>query len=150
MKIAYLVYWYTFICLSSVFLQFFWSRKSLSLLVSLLFCKESIFIPTFAWTLTGSCKKGIGSLLLNKNQVTCITKKVTVHGFKGSEVQRFKGCILITIRHFVNVLHGKTDRFHIPTNLEHGIWQLCGKTSAFYEDFGSSILSLSLTLNVEP
>ncbi len=88
MKIAYLVYWYTFICLSSVFLQFFWSRKSLSLLVSLLFCKESIFIPTFAWTLTGSCKKGIGSLLLNKSQVTCITKKVTVHGFKGSEVQR--------------------------------------------------------------
>ena len=31
--------------------------------------------------------------------------------------------------------------------LEHGIWQLCGKTSIFYEDFGSSILSLSLTLN---
>jgi hypothetical protein len=47
-------------------------------------------------------------------------------------------------------LYGKTDRFHIPTNLEHGIWQLCGKTSIFYEDFGSSILSLSLTLNVEP
>ena len=51
------------------------------------------------------------------------------------------------IRHFLNVLYGKTDRFHIPTNLEHGIWQLCGKISIFYEDFGSSILSLSLTLN---
>jgi hypothetical protein len=68
----------------------------------------------------------------------------------GPGVQRFKGCILITIRHFVNVLYGKTDRFHIPTNMEHGIWHLCGKTSIFYEDFGSSILSLSLTLNVEP
>jgi len=70
-------------------------------------------------------------------------RRVSVHG---SKVQRFKGCILITMRHFVNVLYGKTDRFHIPTNLEHGIWQLCGKTSIFYEDFGSSILSLSLTL----
>jgi hypothetical protein len=27
---------------------------------------------------------------------------------------------------------------------------LCRKTGIFYEDFGSSILSLSLTLNVEP
>ncbi len=70
--------------------------------------------------------------------------------FTGSKVQRFKGCILITIRHFVNVLYGKTDLFHIPTDLEHGIWQLCGKTSIFCEDFGSSILSLPLTLNVEP
>ena len=67
----------------------------------------------------------------------------------GPGVQGFKGCILITKRHFLNVLYGKTDRFHIPTNIEHGIWQLCGKTSIFYEDFGSSILSLSLTLNVE-
>jgi len=32
-------------------------------------------------------------------------------------VQGFKGCILITIRHFAAVLYGKTDRFHIPTNL---------------------------------
>jgi hypothetical protein len=64
----------------------------------------------------------------------------------GSKVQRFKGCILITIRHFANVLYGKTDRFDIPTNLEHGIRQLCGKTNIFYEDFGSSILCLSLTL----
>jgi len=54
------------------------------------------------------------------------------------------------MRQFVNVLYGKTDRFHTPTNLEHGICQLCGKTSIFYEDFGSSILSLALTLNVEP
>jgi len=65
-------------------------------------------------------------------------------------VQRFKGCILITICHFVNVLYGKTDRFHIPTNLENGIWQLYAKPNIFYEDFGSSILSFSLTLNPEP
>ena len=70
--------------------------------------------------------------------------------FTGSKVQRFKGCILITIRHFVNVLYGKAYLFHIPTNLEHGIWQICGKTSIFYDYFGSSILSLALTLNVEP
>ena len=62
----------------------------------------------------------------------------------------FNGCILITIRHFINVLYGKTERFHIPMNLEHVIWQLYDKTSIFCEDFGSSILSLSLTLNVEP
>ena len=62
-------------------------------------------------------------------------------------VHRFKGCILITMRHFVDVLYGKTDPLHIRTNLEHGIWQLCGKTSVFYEGFGSSILSLSLTRN---
>ena len=49
---------------------------------------------------------------------------VTVHGFKG--------CILTTIRHFVDVLYGKTDCFHMPTNLEHCIWQLCGKTSIFF------------------
>jgi hypothetical protein len=47
-------------------------------------------------------------------------------------------------------LYGKIDLFHIPTDLEHGIWQLCGKTSIFCEDFGSSISSLPLTLNVEP
>jgi len=88
--------------------------------------------------ITHGCKSCGGQYHL---QITLYTF-VTVHGFKG--------CILITIRHFVNVLYGKTDRFHIPTNLEHGIWQLSGKTSIFYEDFGSSILSLSLTLNVEP
>ena len=31
--------------------------------------------------------------------------------------------------------------------LNLAIWQLCSKTSIFYEGFGSSILSLSLTLN---
>jgi len=34
-------------------------------------------------------------------------------------------------------------------NLESN-WQLFGKMSVFYEDFGPSIPSLSLTLNVEP
>jgi hypothetical protein len=27
-----------------------------------------------------------------------------------------------------------------PLSLEHGILQLCGKTSIFYEDFGSSFV----------
>jgi len=31
--------------------------------------------------------------------------------------QGFKGCIFITIRRFVNVLYGGTDRFLIPANL---------------------------------
>ncbi len=38
----------------------------------------------------------------------------------------------------------------IPQTGGGGIWQVCGNTSIFYEDFGPSILSLSLTLNVEP
>ena len=86
----------------------------------------------------------------------------------GPGVQKFKGCILITIRHFVNVLYGKTDRFHIPTNLPaiadllgyarsvhdrrgRRVWNMVfgnyvANPAFFYEDFGSSILSLSLTL----
>ncbi len=43
---------------------------------------------------------------------------VSVHGFKGFPLTAgFKSCILITIRHFVNVWYGKTDCFHIHTNL---------------------------------
>ena len=90
----------------------------------------------------------------------------------GPGVQRFKGYILITIRHLVNVLYGKTDRFCITTNLPaisdllgyarsvhdrrgRRVWNMIFgnyevKPAFFYEDFGSSILSLSLTLNVEP
>jgi hypothetical protein len=87
----------------------------------------------------------------------------------GPGVQRFRGCILSTIRHFVNVLYGKTDRFHIPTNLPaiadllgyarsvhdrrgRRVWNMVfgnyvAKPAFFYEDLGSSILSLPLTLN---
>jgi len=44
--------------------------------------------------------------------------------FKGFPLTAgFKGCIIITLSHFVSVLYVKTDRFHIPTNLEHGTWQ---------------------------
>jgi len=79
-------------------------------------------------------------------------------------VQRFKGCILITIRNFVNVLYGKTDRFQIPTNLPaiadllgyarsvhetgeaggFGTWHLAimWQNQHRYEDFGSSVLSI--------
>ena len=90
----------------------------------------------------------------------------------GSKVQWFSGCILITIRHFVNVLYGNTDRLYIPTNLPaiadllgyacsvhdtrgRRVWNMVfgnyvANPAFFYKDFGSSILSLSLTLNVEP
>jgi hypothetical protein len=40
--------------------------------------------------------------------------------------------------------------FLSPDPVLEAYWQLCGKTSIFYKDFGSSILSLFLTLNVEP
>jgi hypothetical protein len=49
----------------------------------------------------------------------------------GSKVQRFKGYIFITIHHFASILWGQNDRFHIPTNPEHGTWQGCGKTRIF-------------------
>jgi hypothetical protein len=49
---------------------------------------------------------------------------VSVHGFKGFPLAAgLKGCALITICHFVSVLYRETDRFYVPTNLEHGIWQ---------------------------
>ena len=40
----------------------------------------------------------------------------------GSKIQRLKGCIVITLRHFVNVLYGKADRFPHPH--KSGIWYL--------------------------
>jgi hypothetical protein len=60
---------------------------------------------------------GKGAKLAKKNNEKIF---VTVHG---SKVQGFKGCILITLSHFVSFLYVKTNRFHIPTNLEHGTWQ---------------------------
>lgn len=55
----------------------------------------------------------------------------------------------ITMRHFINVLYAKTDRFHIPT-----IWNMVLVSGiakvAFLEDFGDRISAFSLTLNVEP
>jgi len=43
--------------------------------------------------------------------------------FKGFPLTAgFKGCILITLSHFVRVLYVKIDRFHIPTNLEHSTY----------------------------
>ncbi len=82
MKIAYLVWWYTFICLSSIFFRgeekvsHFW-------LASPFVRGRGIFIFTFAWILAGPCKRGIDSLLLNKNRVTCITKKSTTTSKRG-------------------------------------------------------------------
>jgi hypothetical protein len=72
---------------------------------------------------------------------------VTVHGFKGSGVQ---GSILVHGVHLSYVFMRKASASSgLIQNLEPN-WQLFGKMSIFNEDFGSSITSLSLTLNVEP
>ncbi|MFH1934960.1 MAG: hypothetical protein ABIN18_25765 [Pseudomonadota bacterium] len=56
-------------------------------------------------------------------------------------VQRFKGCILITIRHFENVLYGKTDRFHIPTNLP-AIADLLGYARSVHDRRGRRVWNM--------
>jgi len=66
----------------------------------------------------------------------------------GSKVQRFKGYILITIRHFVNVLHGKTDRFHIPTNLP-AIADLLGYARSVHERRGRRVWNIVFGSYVE-
>jgi hypothetical protein len=72
---------------------------------------------------------------------------IGVHGFKGSGVQ---GSILVPGLHLVCAFMRKaSDSSSLIQNLEPH-WQLLGKMSIFNEDFGSSIPSLSLTLNVEP
>ena len=73
--------------------------------------------------------------------------KVGVHGFKGSEVQ---GSILVPELHLECVFMRKASSSSgLIQNLETN-WQLLGKMIMFNEDFGSSMLSFSLTLNVEP
>jgi len=72
---------------------------------------------------------------------------VRVHGFKGSGVQ---GCILVPGLYLGWVFSRKASASSgLIQNLEPN-WQLFGKMSIFNEDFGSSMPSLSLTLNVEP
>jgi len=56
-------------------------------------------------------------------------------------VQRFKGCILITIRHFVNVLYGKTDRLCIPTNLP-AIADLLGYARSVHDRRGRRVWNM--------
>ena len=69
---------------------------------------------------------------------------VTVHGFKGSGVQ---GSILVYGVHLGCVFMRKASASSgLIQNLELN-WQLLGKMSIFNDDFGSSIPSLSLTLN---
>ena len=73
-----------------------------------------------------------------------IKKTVTVHGFKGSEVQ---GSILIPGLHLECVFTGRGSFLAaLIRNLESNR-QLHGKISICNEDFGSSMPSLSLTLN---
>jgi len=72
---------------------------------------------------------------------------VSVHGFKGSEVQ---GSILIPGLNLECVFTSKASSSSgLIQNWEPN-WQLLGKMNIFNEDFGSSMPSLSLTLNVEP
>ncbi|MFH1931642.1 MAG: hypothetical protein ABIN18_08660, partial [Pseudomonadota bacterium] len=66
---------------------------------------------------------------------------LTLHFRNRSWVQRFKGCILITIRHFVNVLYGKTDRLHIPTNLP-AIADLLGYASSVHDRRGRRVWNM--------
>ena len=72
---------------------------------------------------------------------------VGVHGFKGSGVQ---GSILVPGLHLGCVF---TRKASISSGLIQNLkpnWQLLGKMNICNEDFGSSMPSLSLTLNVEP
>ena len=72
---------------------------------------------------------------------------VGVHGFKGSEVQ---GSIFVPGVHLERVFIGKTSSSTgLIKNLEPN-FQLLWEMTMFNEDFGSSMPSLSLTLNVEP
>jgi hypothetical protein len=70
-----------------------------------------------------------------------------VHGFKGSGVQ---SSILFPGLHLGCIFTAKASSSSgIIQNLEPN-WQLLGKMSLFKEALGSSVPSLSLTLNVEP
>jgi len=72
---------------------------------------------------------------------------VTVHGFKGSEVQ---GSILVPGLDLGYVFTKKASALSgLIQNLEPN-WQLFGIMRIFNEGFRSSMTSLSLTLNVEP
>ena len=72
---------------------------------------------------------------------------VTVHGFKGSEVH---GSILVHGVHLGYIFVRKASASSSLIQNFKLNWQLLGKMSIFDDDFGSSIPSLSLTLNVEP
>jgi hypothetical protein len=71
---------------------------------------------------------------------------VGVHGFKGSGVQ---GSILVPGLHLRCVFTRKVSALSgLIQNLESN-WQLLRKMNIFNKDSGSSMPSLSLTLNVE-
>jgi hypothetical protein len=74
------------------------------------------------------------------------THFVTVHGFKGSGVH---GSIFVHGVHLGYIFMRKASALSgLIQNLELN-WQLLGKMSIFNDNFGSSIPSLSSTLNVE-
>jgi len=76
-----------------------------------------------------------------------VTYLVGVHGFKGSGVQ---GSILAPGLHLGCVFTRKVSVSSVLIQNLKLNWQLIGKMNIFNEDFGSSMPSLSLTLNVEP
>jgi hypothetical protein len=73
--------------------------------------------------------------------------KVGVHGFKGSGVQ---GSILVPGLHLGCVFTRKASVSSVLIQHLKLNWQLLGKMNSCNGDFGSSMPSLSLTLNVEP
>jgi hypothetical protein len=76
-----------------------------------------------------------------------IKKEEGVHGFKGSRVQ---SSIFVPGLHLRCVFAGKASASSgLIQNLEPNR-PLFGEISIFDEGFGSSMQSLSLTLNVEP
>jgi hypothetical protein len=71
---------------------------------------------------------------------------VSVHGFKGSEVQ---GSIFVPGLHLERLFIRKASfSTGLIQNLELN-WKLLWKMTMFNEGFGTSIPSLPLTLNVE-
>jgi len=76
-----------------------------------------------------------------------VKKVVGVHGFKGSGVQ---GSILVPGLHLGCVFTRKASASSVLIQNLKLNWQLLGKMNICNEDFGSSMPSLFLTLNVEP
>jgi hypothetical protein len=76
-----------------------------------------------------------------------MTLTIGVHGFKGSEVQKFNSrpWTAIGMR-----IYEKSVGSVRPNPKFEPNWQLFGKMSLLSEDFGSLMHFLSLTLNVEP
>ena len=76
-----------------------------------------------------------------------VSRRSRVQRFRGSEVQ---GSILVPGLNLECVFTSKASSSSGLIQILEPNWQLLGKMNIFNEDFGSSMPSLSLTLNVEP